>query len=169
MRPTRKSLAVATRLMSVRTRSHRSLIVRLTDSSLGPDHQRIAKLDRENEVAPPAKVNASVGKVSVPVSYSFKGRSCTVCAIGHPDCPWGQAADTEGTRTKDQREALCHPGLRVRKGYPQSPNSLQNGEDLGSQASWYVLSSVSSGMAKLMFGSRCRHWEKAGGAKEVVI
>jgi putative transcription factor len=28
----------------------------------GPDHQRIAKLDRENEVAPPPKVNASVGK-----------------------------------------------------------------------------------------------------------
>ena len=29
----------------------------------GPDHQRIAKLDRENEVAPPPKVNPSVGKV----------------------------------------------------------------------------------------------------------
>jgi len=27
-----------------------------------PDHQRIAKLDRENEVAPPSKVPASVGK-----------------------------------------------------------------------------------------------------------
>ncbi|KAI9568951.1 multi protein bridging factor 1-domain-containing protein [Boletus coccyginus] len=29
---------------------------------VGPDHQRIAKLDRENEVAPPPKVNPSVGK-----------------------------------------------------------------------------------------------------------
>lgn len=29
----------------------------------GPDHQRIAKLDRENEVAPPPKVLPSVGKV----------------------------------------------------------------------------------------------------------
>ncbi|KAF8126514.1 multi protein bridging factor 1-domain-containing protein [Boletus edulis] len=28
----------------------------------GPDHQKIAKLDRENEVAPPPKVNPSVGK-----------------------------------------------------------------------------------------------------------
>ncbi|TCD68252.1 multiprotein-bridging factor 1 [Steccherinum ochraceum] len=28
----------------------------------GTDHQRIAKLDRENEVAPPAKVAPSVGK-----------------------------------------------------------------------------------------------------------
>jgi len=28
----------------------------------GPDHQRIAKLDRENEVAPPAKILPSVGK-----------------------------------------------------------------------------------------------------------
>jgi len=28
----------------------------------GPDHARIAKLDRENEVAPPAPVSADVGK-----------------------------------------------------------------------------------------------------------
>jgi len=28
----------------------------------GTDHQRIAKLDRDNEVAPPPKVNPSVGK-----------------------------------------------------------------------------------------------------------
>lgn len=30
---------------------------------LGTDHQRIAKLDRENEVAPPPKISPSVGKV----------------------------------------------------------------------------------------------------------
>lgn len=30
---------------------------------LGPDHQRIAKLDRENEVAPPPKIAPTVGKV----------------------------------------------------------------------------------------------------------
>lgn len=29
---------------------------------VGPDHQRIAKLDRTNEVAPPTKVKPSVGK-----------------------------------------------------------------------------------------------------------
>ena len=29
----------------------------------GTDHQRIAKLDRENEVAPPAKIAPSVGRV----------------------------------------------------------------------------------------------------------
>lgn len=59
--------------MPVRTaRLHRSLIVRLIDGTpLGPDHQRIAKLDRENEVAPPAKVNASVGKVSIPPRLPF--------------------------------------------------------------------------------------------------
>ncbi|KAG6832726.1 hypothetical protein H0H92_012298 [Tricholoma furcatifolium] len=34
-----------------------------TESQLnGTDHQRIAKLDRENEVAPPAKISASVGR-----------------------------------------------------------------------------------------------------------
>jgi hypothetical protein len=31
--------------------------------NLGTDHQRIAKLDRENEVAPPPKIAPSVGKV----------------------------------------------------------------------------------------------------------
>ncbi|CAE6409843.1 unnamed protein product [Rhizoctonia solani] len=29
---------------------------------VGPDHQRIAKLDRENDVAPPSKIAPSVGK-----------------------------------------------------------------------------------------------------------
>ncbi|PVG01839.1 putative MBF1-multi protein bridging factor mediates GCN4-dependent transcriptional activation [Serendipita vermifera] len=28
----------------------------------GPDHQRIAKLDRDNEVAPPPKINPAVGR-----------------------------------------------------------------------------------------------------------
>jgi hypothetical protein len=32
-------------------------------SSIGTDHQRIAKLDRENEVAPPPKVSSNVGRV----------------------------------------------------------------------------------------------------------
>lgn len=84
---------------------------------LGPDHQKIAKLDRENEVAPPVKVTASVGKVRIPLSCLSKVTHTLVCAIGHPDRSYGEAADTEGTRSKDQREALCHPGLRVRKGY----------------------------------------------------
>jgi len=34
----------------------------LNKGHVGPDHQRIAKLDRENEVAPPAKIPPSVGK-----------------------------------------------------------------------------------------------------------
>lgn len=38
----------------------------LTDLFLhctGTDHQKIAKIDRENEVAPPPKISPSVGKV----------------------------------------------------------------------------------------------------------
>jgi hypothetical protein len=35
----------------------------LTHRLQGTDHQRVAKLDRENEVAPPAKVASSVGRV----------------------------------------------------------------------------------------------------------
>jgi len=34
----------------------------LTCAYTGPDHQKIAKLDRDNDVAPPPKVAPSVGK-----------------------------------------------------------------------------------------------------------
>ncbi|KAI0340666.1 ylMBF1 [Trametopsis cervina] len=34
----------------------------LNKAHQGTDHQRIAKLDRENEVAPPPKIDATVGK-----------------------------------------------------------------------------------------------------------
>ena len=172
LRQTRKALLVGTRHMLARIAClHRSLTRRLTESTpLGPDHQKIAKLDRENEVAPPAKVNASVGKVSLPYFVFFQRPLIPLCApIGYPDRSYGEAAHTEGSRSKDQREALCHPGLRVRQGYPQSPNSLQDGEDLGCQTSRYVLSFVLSITAAFIFGFRYRHWEEAGGAKEVVM
>ena len=38
---------------------------RLIFHRIGTDHQRIVKLDRENEVAPPPKVAPSVGRVRV--------------------------------------------------------------------------------------------------------
>lgn len=41
--------------------------------SAGTDHQRIAKLDRENEVAPPAKIAPSVGRVRL---FSDPASSC---------------------------------------------------------------------------------------------
>src|SRR6266550_991607 len=40
----------------------------LTSLSPGTDHQRIAKLDRENEVAPPPKISPQVGRVCFAVS-----------------------------------------------------------------------------------------------------
>lgn len=50
--------------MSVRTHSPLLFFVRRSQRRAPPgtDHQRIAKLDRENEVAPPPKVALSVGK-----------------------------------------------------------------------------------------------------------
>ena len=47
---------------------------------IGTDHQRIAKLDRENEVAPPPKVAPSVGRVRfhfaiIPREYPLLTRS----------------------------------------------------------------------------------------------
>lgn len=41
----------------------------LTRVLIGTDHQRIAKLDRENEVAPPAKIAPSVGRVCSLIFY----------------------------------------------------------------------------------------------------
>jgi len=40
----------------------KKIVTGLNKGHVGPDHQRIAKLDRENEVAPPAKIPPSVGK-----------------------------------------------------------------------------------------------------------
>jgi putative transcription factor len=37
---------------------------------IGTDHQKIAKIDRENEVAPPPKISLTVGKVR-----ALRGRS----------------------------------------------------------------------------------------------
>ncbi|KAF9642659.1 ylMBF1 [Thelephora ganbajun] len=44
-----------------------------------PDHQKIAKIDRENEIAPPPKVSASVGKVMQQARME-KGLSRKDCA-----------------------------------------------------------------------------------------
>jgi putative transcription factor len=61
---TRRSPLVGTKPVQVRLSTRQSVSHGLlTVWHAGPDHQRIAKLDRENEVAPPPKVNASVGKV----------------------------------------------------------------------------------------------------------
>jgi len=38
----------------------------------GTDHQRIAKLDRENEVAPPAKVSPTVGRAMMDARMELK-------------------------------------------------------------------------------------------------
>jgi len=45
-------------------------IPQLTLLTLDTDHQRIAKIDRENEVAPPPKVPPTVGKVCC--SFQFR-------------------------------------------------------------------------------------------------
>jgi len=45
----------------------------------GTDHQKIAKVDRENEVAPPPKIPASVGKV-ISQARMEKGLSQKDCA-----------------------------------------------------------------------------------------
>ncbi|KIM32187.1 hypothetical protein M408DRAFT_326835 [Serendipita vermifera MAFF 305830] len=68
---TRRPVAIASTSQSTLNGARRAGAVVATDKRTtggvnkahqGPDHQRIAKLDRDNEVAPPPKVNPSVGK-----------------------------------------------------------------------------------------------------------
>ena len=82
----------------------------LSLDDLGTDHQRIAKLDRENDVAPPSKIAPSVGKVHPPTP-SLLTPSNYIHILGHPDRTYGQGYDPERSRTKSQREALCHTRL----------------------------------------------------------
>jgi len=63
----KRKLSVAPiKAIQVRVRTICTLRNQLTDilsHRIGTDHQKIAKIDRENEVAPPPKISASVGKV----------------------------------------------------------------------------------------------------------
>ena len=56
------SLCLASRRLCVRLPVWVTVLART-----GTDHQKIAKLDRDNEVAPPSKIPASVGKVRPPL------------------------------------------------------------------------------------------------------
>lgn len=62
----RKPLAEPTKLIKVQVQP---IYILATDSYIshctGTDHQKIAKIDRENEVAPPPKISLTVGKVRV--------------------------------------------------------------------------------------------------------
>ena len=64
----RRLPAGQTRLVKVGTLQSCVFFRRLISHTLGTDHQRIVKLDRENEVAPPAKVAPSVGRVGLLLS-----------------------------------------------------------------------------------------------------
>jgi len=63
---TRKSPVAPIRAIQVRVRTIcmlRNQLIDILSHRIGTDHQKIAKIDRENEVAPPPKISASVGKV----------------------------------------------------------------------------------------------------------
>jgi hypothetical protein len=84
----------------------------LTHRLQGTDHQRVAKLDRENEVAPPAKVASSVGRVrGLRVFLSRKLIlhiirkhifGVTLITTGNANSAYGIEALTEGGRSKDK-------------------------------------------------------------------
>ena len=92
----------------------------------GTDHQRIAKLDRENEVAPPAKILPSVGRVRVwtPLaSHIFELNPFQ----GYPNCSHGTQIVPKRRRSKDQWEAIYLARLWIQQSHPQSSNSRQAG------------------------------------------
>lgn len=60
----------------------------------GTDHQKIAKVDRENEVAPPPKISLTVGKVLVLYGSSR-------CAFDQPPQAIQQARMEKGLSQKD--------------------------------------------------------------------
>jgi len=52
----------AARRVGAVVETDKKLTAKQNKAHQGTDHQRIAKLDRENEVAPPPKINPAVGK-----------------------------------------------------------------------------------------------------------
>ena len=86
------------------------LLYHLAYRPQGTDHQRIVKLDRENEVAPPPKVAPSVGRVRVfyhlrlnppENSYYIWKPFCDV-HTGNADSTSGTEALAEGRCSKDK-------------------------------------------------------------------
>ncbi|KAF8337505.1 uncharacterized protein EI90DRAFT_3118943 [Cantharellus anzutake] len=55
-------LLQAARRVGAIVATNKKVTAGLNKAHQGPDHRRIANLDRENEVAPPAKIAPSVGK-----------------------------------------------------------------------------------------------------------
>lgn len=121
----RRLAAVRTKLTKVKCRS--SLLHRLAHYPRGTDHQRIVKLDRDNEVAPPSKVAPSVGRVRV--LFCHLGRpspDLTLYAYaGDANRAYGTEALSEGRRSKNKREAVGAARLRIGQSDPQSADPLQ--------------------------------------------
>jgi Multiprotein bridging factor 1 len=68
----------------------------------GTDHQRIAKLDRENEVAPPSKIAPSVGRVRLPYFFLRFFLTQLINDIGYSDCPCRTQIFAKGGSPEDQ-------------------------------------------------------------------
>lgn len=120
----RRLAAVRTKLTKVKCRP--SLLHRLAHYPRGTDHQRIVKLDRDNEVAPPTKVAPSVGRVRV-LMFCHLGRPSPDLTLyaGDANRAYGTEALAEGRRSKNKREAVGAARLRIGQSDPQSADPLQ--------------------------------------------
>ena len=136
----------------------------------GPHHQRIAKLDRENEVAPPPKVSPTVGRVRIHFSLPHDADGING-GTGHPRRPRRFETLAERRSSEDQRKAVDSPRLRVRQGGAECSDPRQARACVGCQAPWCVsLPLMSRSLVHPAFStSRRRYWEEAGGGEKVVI
>ena len=127
-------------------------------SCVGTDHQRIAKLDRENEVAPPSKVDASVGRVcalfhySVTAAYSIPHiRQCKLLALNW-SCP------RRSLRRRSMRNQLSFRSMNLVK--PSQAHKF-----LASSSAYWVSSfevcTFTPQIQDTQSSSRIRHREKA--------
>ncbi|KAJ8699606.1 multiprotein-bridging factor 1 [Pleurotus ostreatus] len=55
-------MEIDTKPVVIGSKARTAKVTRTTSDLNGTDHQRIAKLDRENEVAPPPKISPTVGR-----------------------------------------------------------------------------------------------------------
>ena len=99
--PKKKLPVGRTKHTKVETRRGSSSL-HLSYDPLGTDHQRIVKLDRENEVAPPSKVAPSVGRVRSFFFWKFYPNPiCVTSHTGDANRTYGTEALAEGRRSKD--------------------------------------------------------------------
>ena len=95
----------------------------LTYHRIGTDHQKIAKVDRENEVAPPPKISASVGKVRAFHVCSWPSVQLYIRRYNRP--AWIRVFPRRIVPRRSTRSLPCYKTMNPARPYP-TPKSWPN-------------------------------------------